>query len=159
MSETDSFDFVFTNNNHVMSARETMLSEILAQATPDAVPSGILYRQPASSLPVVDGGEDSSAITQDEWQSLYGDLISSSLQDSVGPSVSDVSARAEAHRQGGNVPIFVAECAYHVIRNWAWVALDRQEGAGGAAAFPFREARQLFEGRHAVFASAMLARP
>ncbi len=118
MAEDTSSEFVIITTSVPPTAASTMLREVLAHATPDAVPSGILYRQAAPSVLLgLDGTEDSPAITQDDWDRALSDLQRSSMQDSGSISLSDIESRAEAHRGRGHVPIFIADYAFHRIRN------------------------------------------
>ncbi|HVX40198.1 MAG TPA: hypothetical protein VHB25_11545 [Gemmatimonadaceae bacterium] len=141
--------------------------DILEQATPETVPTGILDTMPPRFLPLqfADGGEDVPALSQAEWQSCIEALLVSRLERAApiaGASamldMDTIEERAAAHRAKGHLPIFVADVDYHAIRGRAWVAIERasQAPAGAPRARSVASGTDLFESRRAFLASAML---
>jgi pimeloyl-ACP methyl ester carboxylesterase len=140
--------------------------EVVAQATAETVPSGILDTTPPRFLPLryTDGSEDSPVVSQAEWQACLETLLTSRLEPpaagSVATSMLDanvVEARAAAHRARGHVPLFVADLDYHAIRGRVWVAMERAAQSSGAASrLSLNRSTDLFEPRRCFLASAIL---
>jgi len=157
MTESDSSDISPAGNLPTELQLETMRN-VLARATPAAVPSGILYRQPVpgSALLRLTGGVDSPAISQEDWEQALSELRYSALGDDASLSPSGVESLAAAHRERGHVPIFIAEREFHTIRTWVWVAVLQEQGPGADALKQLQDPGRLFEKRRAFFASAIL---
>lgn len=127
-----------------------LLAEVI-EKTKDAVPSGILHRTPPrqSILFAQDGSGGGPALTQDQWQAALDELL-------AGVTSNDVLDRADAHREGSRVPIYVAGFDYEAIRDRVWAEIQRIEESKSEAKLPFENTADLIESRRAFFASAVL---
>jgi len=141
------------------SPRAGLFADIL-EKTKETVRSGILHRIPRRASIVLgqDGSGDAPAITQDEWEHALDELSAGVTTAQGQPATHDLRDRAKAHRESGQVPIYVAGFDYETLRDRVWAAIDRMarpEGADGAriAGAPLSD---LVESRRAFLASAML---
>lgn len=144
-----------------------MFQEIVAHATPETVPTGILDTTSPRALPLrhANGSEDAAVVSQAEWQACLETLLVSRLEHAAPAAaasamldMSTVEERAAAHRARGRVPIFVADVDYHALRGRAWVAMERaaQSSSGAAGGLSLDRSTDLFEARRGFLASAML---
>lgn len=160
MSQESSSVFKIKYEHEVLGAQEQVLQQVFAQATPAAVPTGILFRTALNGSPLASlaGDEDASALSQAEFEILLDELRDAVLPQAASASPlagSDAAReRAAAHRELGLTPIFVASHVFHVVRNRVWAGLERM-GDNGAAELPWDDPAQLFEERRAFMAAAM----
>jgi hypothetical protein len=161
VSQESSSQFRIKYENHGATPSEVQLQKVFERATPETVPTGILYRTSlnASPLAKLDGGEDSMAIGQADFEILLDELRDSRLPAAAGENglagSSEARRRSAAHRDAGLIPIFVAAYDFHAVRNRVWLGLERLDD-NGEARLPWDEPAQLFEQRRAFLAAAMM---
>ncbi len=133
------------------SRRDGLVQQVVSRATAESVPSGVLHQVPPawSALPDLEG-----AVTQDQWQDAMRELAEAGVQ---GLAFDDLQSRAAAHRERGQIPIFIADIAYETVRAHVWAAIRKIEESGEGELDYGGEAK-LFESRRARLASAILPR-
>ena len=136
-------------------------NDLLALATPEAVPSGILLTSPLTvfSMQRLDGAQ-LSAITQRDWEQHYDDLragiIERSTADGALPPLSEVKERAAAHVREGTQPIAIFDLDYHSPSKRLIAAVASAARRDRAIRLP-GDPGSMIAGRRAFAASALVS--
>lgn len=136
--------------------REQALSDLLrGLATPEAVPSGILYTctERLDELSGLDGSPAARATTQRQFEALHGTIRSCSQTKTEESSLEELTADL---RRGGHVPIAVADYTFQYPRKRLWARIAQHLADAGATSFTIPTAEEALRSGSTFMASALL---
>jgi hypothetical protein len=132
----------------------SQLRRLLAQATPQTVPGGVLIWWGTSDLPTGTGTQ--SALNQLEWEGTYLRLQNGALAAGVVEPLPAVLAATTPYRPDGQLPIAIANFAYAVPRPELADRVRRAAAEGRALKEPPESLDGQLLQRRAFFASCLL---
>jgi hypothetical protein len=136
------------------------LQALLAQATDETVPTGILHTRIASLFSIANfNGTRATPLTQPEWEQQYFDLHASVLPGSrrAGdlPPLAELSRRARGHAAADLVPIAILNLEHH-YPGTRLVAAIRAAAREDRAIVLAEDPREMIAQRRAFAATALL---